>query len=371
MTVGVAGTAGQRCNKCGTAENLCVHPYKSGGFRSMCRDCDARDHRERRARKRAEKLGLPPPQFAAPDLPSEVAPIGELRERRRGESRRRISAFDARRLIEVQIHTAGPIGLLVAGDLHLDDPGTNWDLVERHVQLVLETEGLFAGQVGDIQNAWIGRLARLYGNQGTTAREAWALCEWWINTLAAKLIFISAGNHDAWAQNVNSLDPIDWITSQHETVYGRQNGARIGLRLPDGELIVINCRHDFSGRSQFNPAHGVTRAAMFGHRDDILLAGHTHAFGYNPIKDPATGRVSHPIRLASYKQIDDYAMEKGFPDSNVTEAVVIIYDPLVSDQRHRIHVDFNPERGARMLTMLRREWAASQKAKPAKPKRAA
>lgn len=257
------------------------------------------------------------------------------------------------------MHTDGPVGLLVQGDLHLDDPGCNWPLLERHTQLAIETPGLYAAAVGDLQNAWIGRLARLYGNQSTSAREAWALVEWWTKALADKLIFISAGNHDLWAKTINNVDPVSWITAQQGTIYGN-NGARIALCLPSGERIVVNCRHDFTGRSQYNPAHGVVKAAMFGHRDDLLLAGHTHQSGYSPIKCPSTGKVSHAIRLASYKVIDDYAMERGFPDANISEAVVCIFDPLTDDPRHRIHVDFNVERGAWMLTKLREEWQRRQ-----------
>ncbi|MGE0289103.1 MAG: hypothetical protein AB7I42_22745 [Bradyrhizobium sp.] len=692
---GKRGTAGAVCTTCGSVDNLVEDPNSVTGYRSRCADCVKAASKHWRDRMKAQRLGQPPPppverQFTAPELPEEVAPIGELRERRLKEWDRRSRAFEARKFIEVQIHIDGPIGILAAGDLHLDDPGCNWPLVEQHVELVQQTEALFAGCVGDVQNAWVGKLARLYGNQSTSAREAWVLCEWWVHALAEKLLFISAGNHDCvdaeteaftrrgwlgiddireddevlgidpatnivhwqpiqaiikkpsdgtirrlqlraaslactgghrvlhrkrikgnrgwsalefkqfddiasfdhiglpvagqqpvgtcdltdvelqlaawlltdshisqtndrleiyqrtskshlvrdvltragvvfteatrdrdirtvcgrtlrkkpepsvtfsigvvearsikerlqlyqkhpwpawvwtlsdaqfevflstlldadgtrpkhaasavvfykskpvldelqalcamhgysahtyvyrdnqyrlniakrtqlevpstrkptteeyhglvwcltvplsnflirregkahftgncWAQNVNGIDPLGWVASQQGTVYG-MNGARVGLRMPDGEVIVINCRHDFTGRSQFNNAHGVTKAAMFGHRDDILLAGHTHAFGYNPIKDPATGRVSHPIRLASYKQIDDYALERGFPDANVTEAVVIIYDPTIADPRHRIHVDFNPARGARTLTMLRNDWKAKQRKK--------
>lgn len=700
MARGVKGTAGIQCSTPGCTNPPAESPTNPGTFRTMCNPCGSARQRDLRDRQRAER-GLPPvprpdaaPQFTAPDLPDELPPIEELRERRAKEWGRRSRAFDARRCIDVQIHTDGPIGLMALGDLHVDDPGCNWPLLERHTELARETPGMYALAVGDLQNAWIGRLARLYGNQSTSAREAWALVEWWVQALADKLVFISAGNHDCvddetealtrrgwlrrheirhddevlgidpatgethwqpiqaiitrpsdgtirrlkmnavslactgkhrvlhrkrrrpglwtdlqfaefdsissfdhlgipvagttpsggcdlsdaelrvaawiltdgcipkdtpriaiyqrvskahlvresldaagvvyrettrdikqteicgrkllkkpermtefrigaeesrrltarldmpskypwpawvwrlsdaqfevflstlidgdgtrpksakkalvfykpkpqldtlqalcamhgysahlycyretqwrlniakrtqvevpstnrptveeyhgtvwcltvplsnflirrdgkahftgncWARTVNNIDPVGWIASQQGTIYGN-NGARVALCLPNGERIVINCRHDFTGRSQYNPAHGVVKAAMFGRRDDLLFAGHTHQTGYSPVKDPSSGKVSHAIRLASYKVIDDYAMERGFPDANISEAVVCIYDPLTEDPRHRIHVDFDVERGAWMLTKLREEWERRQ---PPKKKRAA
>lgn len=365
MAQGVKGTSGKRCTTPDCSNPPATAPKEPSGFRSQCLPCIAVRARGRRDVFREER-GLPPvqradmpPQFTVPELPSEVAPIGELRERRHREWHRRKITTDAERCILVQIHVDGPIGLLVQGDWHVDDPGCDWPLMERHIALAQQTEGLFVGAVGDLQNAWVGRLARLYGNQSTSAREAWSLVEWCVRELADKPIFISAGNHDAWARTVNNIDPVGWIASQQGTHYGI-NGARLALHLPNGEKITINCRHDFAGRSQYNPAHGVVKAAMFGSRDDLLFAGHIHTSGYSPVKCPNTGRVSHAIRLASYKVIDDYAMERGFPDGNIAEAVMCIYDPMVEDPRHRIHVDFNVERGAWMLTELRAKWLRDQ-----------
>lgn len=375
MARGVKGTAGLQCSVEGCHRPPAPDRTAPSGYRSCCAEHAAERNRLYRQR-RMEAAGVAPrhdePQFSAPDLPEDLPPIDELRERRTREWSRRSRAHDARRCIDVQIHAAGPIGLLCLGDLHVDDPGCNWPLLERHTQLAVETDGLYCAAVGDLQNAWVGRLARLYGNQSTSAREAWALVEWWTRAVAEKLVFISAGNHDAWARTVNNIDPLAWIASQQGTIYGN-NGARVALCLPDGERIVINCRHDFTGRSQYNPAHGVVKAAMFGHRDDLLLAGHTHQFGYSPIKCPSTGKVSHAIRLASYKVIDEYALERGFPDANVSEACVAIYDPLTDDPRHRIHIDFNVERGAWTLTKLREEWQRRQQppSAPARKRKAA
>ena len=67
----------------------------------------------------------------------------------------------------------------------------------------------------------------------------------------------------------------------------------------------------------WNTAHGLSKAIQMGWRDHVLTAGHTHVSGYQVLKDPATGLVSHALRIASYKEIDRYAEQKGLPDQNI------------------------------------------------------
>ena len=376
MAKGVKGTAGIQCSQPGCMNPPAESPTNPGTFRTMCNPCATTRQRELRDQRRAEK-GLPPvPRvgtnaaalFTAQQPPSPLPPIDELIQRRVETGRRTIKSFTASRYLAVDVHTDGPFGVLFAGDPHMDDDGCDFELLKSHSELVMATDGLFACSVGDLANNWVGRLARLYGNQSTTAREAWALVEWWLNFLGPKLLAISAGNHDCWARNVHGLDPVDWVTRQHGTVY-QTNGARLGLTTPSGEVFTVNMRHDFSGRSQFNAAHGPTRAAIFGFKDDLLISGHTHSTGLNVVKDPATGRVCYCVRLGSYKTVDEYAIERGFPDGNISECALVIFDPYATDPRHRVLLDFDPYRGAKVLTMMRAEWAAKQSPPSAKAKR--
>ena len=290
------------------------------------------------------------------ELPDGEQPIEQLLEARRDTWRRKQRRAKAAELIPIKITLPGPIGIAHFGDLHLDDDGTNFALLEQHTKLIVETEGMFAGCVGDLQNSWIGRLAYLYADQSTTAREAWALIEWWIGWIAPKLIYLIEGNHDSWAHGVNRVSPLSWILARGQQDSLHMHGARFELRLPAGKSITLNARHDFQGSSQWNPAHGVSKAAQLGMHDDILCAGHRHISGYAPVKDPRTGLISHAIRIASYKQIDDYVQKNNFPDQNIFECPITIIDPDEPDPRYRVSVFFNPVLGAKVLTVLRREW---------------
>lgn len=300
------------------------------------------------SRHQAALSNPPVKQFEAPALPDELPTATELLARRLKQYDRKNAAKQARALIRVKVKIDGPFGVMHMGDPHVDDDGTDIALLQRHVAIVNKTEGLFGANVGDFSNNWVGRLARLYGEQSLSAQEAWVLVEWLIKS--TDWLYLVGGNHDVWS---GASDPIKWMSRQANTLY-EHHGARLGLQCPNGREIRINARHDFKGHSQWNTAHGPSKAAQMGWRDHILTCGHTHVSGYQVIKDPATGLISHCLRVASYKTHDRYADEKGLPNQNIFVAPVTIIDPRFEDDDPRqVTVLFDPEEAAEYLTWKR------------------
>lgn len=269
---------------------------------------------------------LPPPkEFERDELPDELPTAEELLERRTKQFAKKAAAESARQLIPIRIKTKGPIGIMHMGDPHIDDNGTDISLLRSHVDLVNKTDALFCANVGDLHNNWVGRLARLYGQQSTSAAEAWVLVEWLFK--AVRWLYVVGGNHDVWS---GPGDPSKWLAKFHGTLY-EWHGARVGLQFPNGREIRINARHDFPGRSQFNPAHGPGKAVRFGWRDHIATCGHTHTSGLQILKDPMTGLISYAIRVGSYKAYDDHAKAMGFFDETAFVAPVTVIDPSKAD----------------------------------------
>ena len=108
-------------------------------------------------------------------IADETAPLEDIIARRRDEFLRKEASEKSRELINCKVKTEGPIAILHMGDNHVDDPGTSIDLLERHVELISQTEGLFGANVGDMANHWVGRLARLHAHQSVTEAETWKL----------------------------------------------------------------------------------------------------------------------------------------------------------------------------------------------------
>jgi hypothetical protein len=290
--------------------------------------------------------------------PSSDVPIEDLVATRIQAFARQKAHREARRLIPVKVKASQPLGILHFGDPHVDDDGTDLSLLQEHARLVRETPGLYAANVGDTTNNWVGRLAKLYGSQGTTEADGWRLAEWFIREVHDWLYMV-AGNHDAWS---GAGDPLRWIAAQSGAFY-QDSEVRIALRFPGDREVRINCRHDFAGRSQYNPAHGPMKALFFGVRDHVAIAGHTHESAYGVLKDPDSGITMHAIKVASYKIYDRYALERGFRDQTLSPCAVTVIDPrLAPTHPDLVKVFWQPEEGASYLTWLRSRKAAQSAA---------
>lgn len=290
------------------------------------------------------------PDFLADSVPDELAPTEEIIARRKREFGLKKAAEDARRLINVRIKIDGPVALSHLGDPHVDDPGTDIIALERDLNTIKATKGMFGCNVGDNQNNWVGRLARLYSEQSTSAAEAWKLTEWLITSV--DWLYLIDGNHDLWS---GSGDPLRWMTKSRKGVH-ESHGARINLIFPNGKQVRVNARHDFPGHSMWNTAHGPSKAAQMGWRDHVLTCGHKHTSGYALLKCPASGLISHALRVAGYKIFDRYAKELGLPNQNVSPASVTIIDPTREDDDPKLITTIHDvEEGAEFLTFKRKK----------------
>ena len=306
-----------------------------------------------RLRRRAETAPKKPPEFEVDLPPDELPPVDELIERRKKAYERKHRAEVARKLIAVRIKIDGPIGICHGGDPHLDDNGTDIALVEKHLNIIERTPGLFGANVGDIQNNWIGRLARLWSEQSTSAQEAWQLVEWFVERLNP--LYLVGGNHDCWT---GAGDPIKWMMRNQVGVF-EAHGVRLNLKFPNKKEVRINARHDFAGHSMWNPNHGPMKAVQMGWRDHILTCGHKHqAFVTGPMKSPSDGLVPWAVRCGTYKIHDRYGKEKGLPDQIPFSACVTIIDPQFADDDTRlITVIPDVEEAAEFLTWKRGRYA--------------
>jgi len=306
--------------------------------------------------KTGYQLQPKPTGFQKIELPDRDMPVEDLIEHRKRNFIVRHEAETARKLIRVSITTQGPIGITHFGDPHIDDDGCDIVALERDMKVTKETEGLFAANLGDLQNNWIGRLARLWANQSTSSNQAWKLVEWMVTYV--DWLYIVAGNHDAWS---GSGDPVKWMMRLQSGVY-EAHGARLDLQFPNRKHVRINARHDFHGHSMWNPVHGPMKAVQGGWRDHILTAGHKHtSFIGGPLKDPSSGLLSWAVRCAGYKVHDDYAAQEGLPDQNAFPACVTIIDPEYQDDDVRlVTVIPNVEEGAEFLKWKRKKWARRQ-----------
>ena len=297
-------------------------------------------------------VSLTPPgtfrEFEVAPLPSAEKPIEEIIAAKAAQFQRQSDARDARSLIPVRVNVEGAYGIMHMGDPHVDDDGCDWAALQRHIDIVNRTQGMFAANVGDLSNNWVGRLARLHANQSTTAADAVRLVEWLIN--AVPWLYLVGGNHDAWS---GANDPIRWLARQAGVTY-ELHGMRLELKQPNSRTIRINARHDFSGHSMWNGTHALTKAAKFAwERDDIYVCGHRHSASYATLIMQNGAHVAHAIRLGAFKVFDDYADSKGFSPENMPAGVTII-NTEARTPAGRVTFFWDAEEGAEYLRYLRR-----------------
>lgn len=301
-----------------------------------------------RPRKSAQAQETAAP-LVFPTLPSGKIDIDSLIQRRRETFARKNEAHEARKLVHIKVKSDRPIAVCLLGDPHVDDDGTDLGRLADDIDIINRTDGLYAGCIGDVQNNWVGRLARLYANQETTESQSWQLAEWFVQSLSAKWLFMVQGNHDAWSGNG---DPMRWIQRQADVKLAGDHTVRLALQFANGREVRIAARHDWPGNSMWNPSHGQLRAASLTHHDHIIVSGHKHTGGYQLVRVPASGLLAHCLQLGSYKIHDSYADELGLPPRMIAPSCTAIIDPKAGEVG-MVRIEHDLEAAADYLTWLR------------------
>lgn len=299
-------------------------------------------HRLRKARAAGlmDRLDVAP----APDADE---PIEDLVARKKAAMGRTNEREAWAKLIPVTVRDDKPIGLLLVGDPHVDDDHCDIARLEHDLTTVGKTPGFYAGHIGDLTNNWVGRLARLYAHQSTTFRDGLRLTEWMLGLCPN--LFVVGGNHDLWG---SGGDLLHFITRQLSTGVMQAHGARLAMRWPSGLEVRLHARHDFPGRSQFSSTHGMKREVLWGHRDHILVAGHTHTDEAR-LEPSLDGDAHWFFRISGYKLVDDFAKERGFRPQRLAPSTAVVVNPAARTPAELVKPFWDAEAAADYLTFLR------------------
>jgi|GEM_PF-1896563 len=295
----------------------------------------------------------PPPTVPVSTLsfpPSLDEPLEDLIGRKMQMGRRVEARLNHGDYHVVSIPDTHPVGILHMGDWHLDDDGNAFTRFVDDVETVLSTPGLYCGLIGDLQNNWIGKLARLHAHQSVTARDSWRLVEHYVRLLGPRLVYVVLGNHDVWS---GAGDPMQMIaralpcpTMPHE--------VRIRFVFPGGTEFRAAMRHEWPGSSVYHTLQGQYRPQRHGLADDLIVGGHKHTSGYARAFNAHTGALSHIIQLGSYKALDEFAAAKGFEATNHSPSVVTVLRPGAGMQGRVQVFDRDEDEGHRAaVTYLR------------------
>jgi len=287
-----------------------------------------------------------------PDFPVDDISINRLLDLAEERSQLRIQSYEAHTWFNVKVKEDRPIGILWFGDPHIDDNGCDIKLLRRYAHLCATTDGLYGANIGDTTNAWAGRLAALYAKQDASAKTARRLAAWFMLDSGIKWMLWLIGNHDAWGDGAEILQ---LMAAKHKTqkIVCHDWEARFILQFKNGCEIRVNAAHDFAGHSQFNPLHGPTKAAKFGDKIDLLVAGHRHHWAISQFELAEQGSIPVMIRVKGFKTYDDYARRLGFYEQKEGAAILTIIDPTATSQAGRVTAYADVENGVEYLKWLR------------------
>ena len=300
---------------------------------------------EDRAAKTLEAYGVDGVEF--PDLPSSELPPKELIKQAAIRFEGHRTARDARRWMEIKVKSNKPFGLSFVGDPHIDNNGCDWPLLESHIKILAETDGLYAVNLGDLTDNWVGRLVRLYADQEMSKKQAWKLAAYFMRDAGIKWLCHILGNHDAWNDgpylikaNAAPIVPVEDYNSRFQLLY------------PNGSRTRIHAAHNFPGNSIWNPMHGPQKAATIKEQADIYACGDKHTWAVNHGENADRNFVYHLIRARGYKAIDSYADVLGYSSQRYGATITAVIDPA-ADGVNRTRCFADLEEAAEFLTWKR------------------
>lgn len=321
--------------------------------------------------KEARRGVTAPTVLNFPAIPDARQPIDKLLARRSEDYDRKKAHVEAATWQQIKVSDNKPFGLALMGDPHLDDDGCAWPALRADIDILKSTEGLYAVNIGDTTNNWVGRLARLFGNQETSQTSARQLAEWFLTGSGIRWAAVLLGNHDEWNEGGEIIRRM-CAAAKGVTIPVHEWTAKLEFVFPNGATCRANLAHDFKGRSIYSTTHGPLREAIFNQDGaHIYAAGHIHFGGLQQV-ELAGGHNPWLIRVSGYKDYDHHALVNGFHDGNRFRSVVAIIDPRAAPE-DRVMVFGSIKAGAAVLKALRsapapRKGKGKRKAKASKSK---
>lgn len=205
-----------------------------------------------------------------------------------------------------------PVAIAFLSDLHIGSSGTDYAAIRDDAQLVRDTPGMYAVFHGDGMDNWVvSKLTQLQRGQALGFDAERLLFEDWMSMIAPKLIAWVEGNHDLWTEKLVGVNPNRKYLDDARMLWDR-NQCVFSLE-HCSHTRRIKIRHKWRYSSIYNPTHGLQVGWERGDDDyDIAVGGHTH-IGTMCHSFYRHGRIRHAILTGTYKVIDSFGEEIGFP----------------------------------------------------------
>jgi Calcineurin-like phosphoesterase len=284
-----------------------------------------------------------------PKFPSDDISVREIIDMMKKRFEKRKEAKQAKKWFPIKINSNLPIGIALIGDPHIDDDGCNWPLLDADIEIMRDTPGIYAVNMGDTTNgSWPGRLMRLFGNQETSMKTARRLAKWFLRDSGINWLVWLLGNHDEWQDGSDVLREMNISTLPME-----EWQAQFKLVFPNEKECRIWAAHDFKGSSEWNSLHSMQKAA---HKKDwahIYCGGHTHNWALHQEESASREFTYWLARARGYKFLDHYAELLGHQSQRDGATILCVINPMAENEASFVQCFADLKLGADYLTYLR------------------
>jgi len=224
----------------------------------------------------------------------------------------KIKLAEAPMVVEWEAPVQGWIGLVFFGDLHIGGM-VDYDQLERDLDLVERTEGLFCVGMGDYSERFegAGKLQHAMAVDPVPGSDDQELLVRYVLGGCRKWICVLAGNHDDFGGG----EGVRRLAKLLGAPYVSQAGASLKLRVGH-ERYVMYLKHQYSGASRLSSSNEGRRLWTewpdFENADVTQLA-HLHQPDTHSVE--RKGRSVVHSRGGTYKTVDAWSRKGGYNPS--------------------------------------------------------
>ncbi len=229
---------------------------------------------------------------------------------------------DKQVIANITINEEKPVGIALTGDWHVGNCGVAYDLLERDLRIIRDTEGLYAIGAGDYKDNYIsgspkgGQFGQIFqpGMQDQVAI-------FYAKMIKDKILAMVRGCHDHWDQTTTDRDFISFMCKETEAV-NLWHGGDLYIKVGE-QKYLWKIRHKYPFKSSLNVENSMRRIMEIQGPADIATEAHYH----NPyIMDRhLMGEYRIFARCGSYKIWDEYAQRLGGYKGKPGVPVIILY----------------------------------------------
>lgn len=152
--------------------------------------------------------------------------------------------------------------------------------------------------------------------------DQWRLYNYYLEILAEKIAVVISGNHDAWTNQIASVDMVKWLAERNRIRYS-PHSAYVEFAL--GQLVYRVCiAHQYQFNSRMNLTHTVKQMLNFGEHDfDIGCVCHHHEPAMESFRRRGLWRLA--FRPGAYQITSDYSAQYGFPVAQPTCPTAVVF----------------------------------------------